>query len=343
MLRVAIIGYYGCGNLGDEAVLWAILQHLREACGELEACVVSADPARTEALHGVQAVRRTDAFAVRRRFRASDVVCSGGGSLFQDVTSWRTPLFYAWLHELARVRPLLVYAQGVGPLRRAPSRWVTRRAMDHAARVTVRDQQSAEVLRRLGVRCDPEVVCDPTLGLDGDPPARGGEQALVVCVRSWPGAWQEAVVGAVGEVAAERGLAVHLLCMHPELDAAVSAEVARPLGAHVFTPRRPQEAVAVLQQARAVVGMRLHALALAAAAGVPFVGLCYDPKVESLARALDQPYLPVGGLRPEPLARAVRAVLDDRSVGERLRREVMRLRQLARRPARIAVELGGCG
>lgn len=338
-MRVTIVGYYGSGNLGDEAVLWAMLEHLREASGDLEACVVSADPTRTEAVHGVPAVRRTDAFAVRRRFRACDVVCSGGGSLFQDVTSWRTPLFYAWLHELAAGRPLVVYAQGVGPLRRPLSRWVTRRAMDRAARVTVRDPESAEALRQLGVRNPPEVVCDPTLGLVPGRVVAGG-QALVACVRAWPGAWQEAVARAVGDVARERGLAVRVLCMHPELDAPVSVEVARALGAEVLFPRRPQEALDALQEARAVVGMRLHALALAATAGVPFVGLSYDPKVRSLARALDQPYLDLSGLRSELLGRAVRHVLDDASAAERLRRKVQPLRRLAREPARIAVELG---
>jgi polysaccharide pyruvyl transferase CsaB len=341
-VRVAILGYYGSGNLGDEAVLWAMLQHLQEASGDLDARVVSADPARTEAVHGVKAVRRTDAFAVRRTFRACDVVCSGGGSLFQDVTSWRSPLFYAWLHELVGARPLLVYAQGVGPLRRALSRWVTRRAMDRAARVTVRDPESAETLRQLGVRNPPEVVCDPTLGLVPDRVVAGG-QALVACVRAWPGAWQEAVARAVGDVARERGLAVRVLCMHSELDAPVSVEVAQALGAEVLFPRRPQEALDALQEARAVVGMRLHALALAAAAGVPFVGLSYDPKVESLARALDQPCLQVYGLRPGPLAHALRILLDDLSAGARLRGKVDRLRGLARRPARVAVELGRSG
>lgn len=341
-MRVAILGYYGCGNLGDEAVLWAMLQHLREACGHLEACVVSADPARTEETHGVEAVRRTDALAVRRRFRASQVVCSGGGSLFQDVTSWRTPLFYAWLHELVGSRPLLVYAQGVGPLRRSLSRWATRRAMDRAARVTVRDVESAQALRRLGVRHHPEVVCDPTLGLE----LRGGRgrgQDVVACVRAWPGAWRPAVVTAVRQVAAERGLTVRVVCMHPELDAAVSAEVGRALGADVLTPRRPPDALEVLARARVVVGMRLHALALAAAAGVPFVGLSYDPKVESLARALDQPWFRVGGLRADPLASAIRAVLDDPAAGERLARTVEPLGRLARRPAHIAAELGRSG
>ncbi len=341
-MRVAIFGYYGFGNLGDEAVLWAMLQHLREACGDLEAWVVSGNPAHTEALHGVHAVRRTDVFAIRRRFRLSDVVCSGGGSLFQDVTSWRTPFFYAGLHELATGRPLVVYAQGVGPLLRPWSRRVTRWAMQRAARVTVRDPESAEALRRIGVQREVEVVCDPTLGLDPGQPGRRG-RVLVVSVRPWPGPWREAVVSAIGQVAGEQKLQVRLLCMHPELDTKVSFEVAQRLGAELLIPQRPQEALDVLQEARAVVGMRLHALMLAAVARVPFVGLSYDPKVQSLARALDQPCLPIGSLRSELLAHAVHQVLEDPSRGDVLRRKAESLTRLARRPAQIVVELGRSG
>ena len=61
----------------------------------------------------------------------------------------------------------------------------------------------------------------------------------------------------------------------PEDDAA-----AHSLGAdEVISTTRPQVALDAIAAAGAVMGVRLHALILAAAAGTPFVGVSYDPKV----------------------------------------------------------------
>lgn len=338
-VRVAIFGYYGFGNLGDEAVLCAMLAHLKDALPGVEACVLSGDPGWTESVHGVRSVRRTDLVAVRRVFRCADLVCSGGGSLFQDATSWRSPVFYGLLHELARGRPVLVYAQGIGPLRRRASRAVTRRAMEQAAGITVRDRDSAELLRRLGVRRPVEVVADPALDLPA-PDGVGGE-ALAVCVRPWAGVPHDAVVEAVREVVRRTGLAARVVCLHRQADLAASRHVAARLGAELVVPARPLDALQALAAARVVVGMRLHALVLAAAAGVPFLGLSYDPKVSAFADSLRMPWVPVRRVEPAVVADRVVGLLAHPEPAARLRRDVDLLRTQARRPARLAAELLG--
>jgi len=339
-VRVAIFGYYGFGNLGDEAVLTAMLQHLHQALPSAESWVLSADPGWTERVHGVRAVRRTDLRAVRRLFRTADLVCSGGGSLFQDATSWRSPLFYGLLHELARRRPLVVYAQGVGPLRRRASRVVTKRAMEHAARITVRDPDSAALLRQLGVRKPVEVVCDPALALRprGSP---GPRKILAVSVRPWPGVGWETVHGALREAVRRTEAGVRVVCLHRATDLQVSSELAEALGAELLAPSTPQEALRGVAGARVLVGMRLHALVLAAAAGVPFVGLAYDPKVSSFAAGLGLPWVSVDRVQGPELVSTVVSLWGDREAAKLLQGKVTALQPQARRPAEIAAELVG--
>jgi polysaccharide pyruvyl transferase CsaB len=337
-VRVAIFGYYGFGNLGDEAVLGAMLQHLHEALPSAETWVVSADPGWTEKIHGVRAVRRTDLAAVRRLFRSADLVCSGGGSLFQDVTSWRSPLFYGLLHELARTKPLVVYAQGVGPLRRRASRAVTRRAMEQAARITVRDPDSAALLRQLGVRKPAEVVCDPALAFRPRG-SFGTREALTVSVRPWARVRWEVLRDALRQAARTTGTPVRVLCLHRAVDFQLSRALAEALGAELLAPSTPQEALRAVAEARVVVGMRLHALVLAAAAGVPFVGLAYDPKVSSFAGGLDQPWVPVEQVGGPELTRMVVSLWEDGQAAKLLQDKVAALQPLARRPAQVAADL----
>jgi polysaccharide pyruvyl transferase WcaK-like protein len=55
-----IAGFYGQGNLGDEAMLEGMLVLLREALGPFRPVVLSARPSDTELRHGVTAVALQD-------------------------------------------------------------------------------------------------------------------------------------------------------------------------------------------------------------------------------------------------------------------------------------------
>jgi len=343
MTRVVVIGYYGFGNLGDEAVLCAIRAHLRERIPNISLCVLSADPEQTRAMHGVDAVYRGDFRDVARACRDAHWICSGGGSLFQDATSWRSPLYYGWLHELAfRSRPrMLVYAQGVGPLRRPASRWVARRVFRSASHITVRDPVSMAVVRALGVRSPIEVVCDPALGLDALQDGAYGSVATVgVSVRTWPGEWFRPFADVIKRLAADRGTRIRIVSFHAAQDWDPSRRLADHLGeAEVVAPRTPQEALSAMTGLGLFVGMRLHALVLAAVAGVPVVGLAYDPKVRAIETWLS-------GARVRDLPLDGRMIdfasdWDDRVArAASVRAEMPALRQLARRPAEIAAAWG---
>ena len=54
----------------------------------------------------------------------------------------------------------------------------------------------------------------------------------------------------------------------------------------IHTEYTPHERIGILTTCDAVIGMRLHSVIFAAAAGVPVVGLAYDPKVSQLADEL---------------------------------------------------------
>ncbi|MDR7415803.1 MAG: polysaccharide pyruvyl transferase CsaB [Armatimonadota bacterium] len=344
-MRAVVLGYYGFGNVGDEAVLWAMRQHLQEVLPGLRLCVLSADPEATAALHGTESVSRTDLKRVRRAMRESTVILSGGGSLFQDATSWRSPLYYGWLHELAarERRPLVVYAQGVGPLRRSLSRWVTRRAMQHAARLTVRDALSARLLAGLGVRAPVEVVCDPVLGLPFPEPIDRSPW-VGVSLRPWPGMSLDPVLETTGRIREQIGVPVRVVCFHETRDREVNEAVAHRVRAEeLVVVRTPQEAWRAFCGAGLVVAMRLHALLFAALAGAVPVGIAYDPKVQALAD-----YLPgvevvsLEDLRRGALQAAVeRAWAARESKVRQLRRAISSLSDRARAPARTVAALVG--
>src|SRR5690606_19537470 len=143
-VRVAISGYYGFKNSGDEAVLKSILAAL-EAEGEaqgvrIEPVVLSIDPAQTAAMHGVEAAHRMQPGELFRTLRGCDALISGGGSLLQDATSAKTIPYYTGVIRLAQLlgKPTYIYAQGIGPVQRGWLHPLIRGAMNRSRYISVR-------------------------------------------------------------------------------------------------------------------------------------------------------------------------------------------------------------
>src|SRR5688500_901706 len=160
MTRVLIAGYYGARNLGDEAILGALLQGLAGAPATVT--VLSHDPAATASTHGVAACG-WDTAALVAAVADAEVVVLGGGGLLQDYWGSRTEdLFgrrqgglaaYASVPLLARAlgKPAMLYAVGVGPLRTAEGRELARTAAAAVDVATVRDEESRDLLAAIGV------------------------------------------------------------------------------------------------------------------------------------------------------------------------------------------------
>ena len=180
-LRIALAGWYGSDNLGDEMILSCMAAALR-ARG-VEPVAVSIDPERTAAVHGVEAVAHRsplDSAALRRSLGSAHAMVLSGGVVQSETSPWNM-----WFH-MSRLRayrrsvlapsnhgraPAAVAAIGLGAghVGGAGGRRMAVSEMRRACRVVTRDADSAQRLRDWGV---PGVV----IGAD---PVLAGDAALV--------------------------------------------------------------------------------------------------------------------------------------------------------------------
>lgn len=293
-MKLVMLGYFGFGNAGDEAILAAELAALRTALGpETSFVAVSGDPAETRATHGIEAVSRTDFGALLSTLRGADALIAGGGSLMQDVTSARPVAFYAGTMLIARAlrKPVFVYAQGLGPITRSFNRRLTGWALRTATYVSLRDESSITLAQTLGAH-EATLVPDPVLGstFTTQPTNR-----LAVALRPWPGDWLPAVRTALTDLAKDTELV--FVPFHGGQDVDLAHSLADPLGAEVVSPGDYRTTLEAVATSNATLGMRLHALITAAAATRPFVAIAYDPKVTAFANLTTQP---VAATLPEP-------------------------------------------
>jgi polysaccharide pyruvyl transferase CsaB len=356
MTRLLISGFYGMGNTGDEAVLAALVQLFWEQEPGIGITVLSGDPEGTRRDHGVAALPRYRPAAILAALRRCDLFVSGGGSLLQDVTSVRSLLYYLAVILLARLarRPAVVLAQGIGPIRRPALRRLTGRILQGVARITVRDGDSAIELQRMGVGAGSgpavTVTADPVFALRPSPaeraqavlePFAGPRPWVGVSVRPWPGI--EARLSSLGEALRavdEAGGSLLFLPLQPEADRPFCCRLAEEvgMGAVLAGCPSPAEWLALVARLDRVVAMRLHALIFAASAGVPCLGLSYDPKVDSLLARLDlTPAAHIDRFDSAAFAARLAVSLQD-PVAERAPAErVEHLREAARRNAEIAL------
>lgn len=360
---VVISGYYGFGNAGDEAVLFSIIQTLRSLRENLRFIVLSQDPPKTAKAYGVEAVNRWNVLAVLKALRQADIVLSGGGSLLQDVTGPRSIWYYlgiVWAAKLLR-RRVIFYSQGIGPVNGVSGRHLVKKIANRVDVITVRDDRSRTELLDMEVTVPPlYVTADPVLGLSRqDLNLNAGKELLLrngidpsrpilgVSVREWRGLTGYYQVLAKGcDHLARQGWQVVFIPMHFPADIAPSREVARQMRESSVILREDAPATTVMgaiAHVGLVLGMRLHALIVAAVAGVPLVGVSYDPKVTSFLKLVEQPSAgKVETLTAEELIQTLDLVLHNiAKQQEKVEERAAELRQDARKAAHLALELLG--
>ncbi len=306
-MRVLLSGYYGFGNLGDEALLEVIAGRMRARFPATALEVLSASPGLTARRYGIDAVQRWDWRAVRAAIARADVVLSGGGGLLQNATSFRSLTYYAGIvREAVRAGcKTMIFAQSIGPLDFF-GRILVGRFCRGIARATVRDERSRALLSSLVPNVPVERTADPvflydvpdeTLDLSAEGLGPESSPYAVVSVRKVPALREAAPIVArcVDRLTSRHGIRVAFLPLGGVGDAEASTEIIRSCStAPVLLPECSlPKAAAILRGARAVVGMRLHALVLAARSAVPFLALAYDPKVSALCADLEYPLEPL--------------------------------------------------
>ena len=310
-MHITLSGYYGFDNAGDEALLSAITSSINRLDENADFTILSGAPDKTQTQHNRSAVYYLNPFKIIKTIKNTDLLISGGGSIFQDITSGRSLPYYICVVMLARYydKPVIFYAQGVGPINRGFSRFLMRLVGNHATMITLRDKDSMDYLHSIGVNQPPmQVTADPVFALQpadeditdmrrllaGKNP--GGRPLIGVALRDWPAldGYQEQLAVLLDEYYSQ-GYGILFIPMSYPDDIKTGAGVAELMQSpsvmldDALSCRR---LLAVIGECTLLIGMRLHALIFAANRGIPFAGISYDPKVASFLHMFEQEPLP---------------------------------------------------
>lgn len=297
-MKVLISGYYGFYNAGDEAILKSIIQALRQINPDINIVVLSNDVEYTKKTYNVNAINRWNLPKIYKELKSSNGLISGGGSLLQDVTSCRPVIYYITIMELAKLakKPTFIYAQGVGPVNSNINRKLIKKVLNKVEYISLRDNESLELLRYIGITKDIQIVPDPVMGFnieDKSDDFSKSEDYITVSIREWDGCnnqFLEKIAKTCDEIV-KLNKEVVFVPMHGEHDYNVSKKIINMMkyDAKVLDYKSSiEEKVLCIESSKLMIGMRLHALIFAAKANTPMVGISYDPKIESFLKLVEQ-------------------------------------------------------
>jgi polysaccharide pyruvyl transferase CsaB len=293
-IQAVLCGYYGKGNGGDEALLVSMLEMLPPTVTPL---VLSANPRATSKSYGVRSYDRMNSGSVLRALKESNVLILGGGSLIQDATSVRNSIYYGGLMGLAQQFGLntIAIAQGIGPVDKPLTRWIAKRAFKNCTAVSVRDPDSAALLKTWGISS--LMAPDPVWSLAATPVpeiASIPSPKIAVTLRSHPQLTNErldTLTQALVDLQAATGSHILLVPFQPTTDMDIAQQIRAELtdNSQVVTLTDPKQLKGLFQGVDLAIGMRYHSLIMAAAEGCKCWAISYDPKVSKLMTEIALP------------------------------------------------------
>lgn len=323
--KIVLSGYYGFDNIGDEAVLYAIITALKQIKSDVEITVLSNNPQKTAAVYGVASVNRWKIKEVIKAIKESTMLISGGGSLLQDVTSNKNIPYYLGIVKIANFykKPVVFYSQGIGPVNKPFNQKLLKWASKKVSHIFVREEASKATLENMNVKVPITVAIDPVIGIELDETLRAqlkktmtGKMNIGIYIRPWDDDARllENLATAIRPLI-DKGYQFYAIPMYFKQDLEIAQKLSEKLNHKIKvidTPLTIEETVAYTSAFDMIVGMRLHSLIMAAAVATPMIALSYDPKVKDFSKTIKNPYcFDVDKFTDEVLLEAMKTLIID--------------------------------
>ena len=320
--QVVVSGYYGFDNYGDELILRCISGYLAQ--WGYQPVILSQDPEQTEIflkdLNAI-AIPRMNVFSIWKAIANAQIFISGGGGLFQDQSSWKSPFYYSILISLANHlgKPVAIFAQGMGPLSTWLGKQFTWNALLKSQIIIVRDEHAlalAKFIQQQRFLFHNSKVSVPQLMADIAwlaplPDEEPDSRRHGICISLRPCAllstmmgWQALITLLLPELEKKLEEPIYLIAAQPIEDLPILEHF------HALLPQQIAQRCKVIQgadkinaclmKASNVVGMRYHVLLMALRMQTPCFAIAYDPKVISLSQQSSLDYWDLVTEQPPP-------------------------------------------
>lgn len=294
--RFVLSGYFGFKNFGDEAILSVLVKKL-QANGH-RITIISSDPQYTKKqFRHIRSVYTFKFQDIIGAIAKSNVLVSGGGSLLQDVTSIKSLIYYLLVISIGLFlrKKVIIFAQGIGPIRSKFGQFLTKNILKHGDYVSVRDEKSLQLLNSWGINAD--LLCDPIFSTQTDCSKKNN--ILAVQLRDFKTMNDDFIDRLAQKVVQDfSDIEVEIYSFQDAIDKNIcekfekALKMLRPeLKTTLYTGLSNDEIIQKLAKAQYLIAMRFHAIIIGLISRVKVLSINYDIKVEKISKEFNIPMI----------------------------------------------------
>lgn len=351
-IKVLLSGYYGYNNIGDEAILKGLIDSLQTY--NLKLKVLSKNPEWTTKKYSVDSANRSNIFQILKEIKNCDVLLSGGGSLLQDVTSSKSIIYYLMILFMAIImgKKTIIYSQGIGPIKGRFNRRLTKFILNRVDYINVRDNNSYDYLRKIGINKDIIVTTDTVFGIN-KPSLKEGlgivenyskrdSKKLGVTIINWKDCGERTIeesVKLLKIILEEKAdVDVFLIPFYYHVDLDILTKIYDRLKddyKNIYLVDKYLHVdgyLSLVGNMDIYISMRLHGLIFATLMGAYPIGISYDPKIDGFMKELgrNQSYY-VEDFEGEKVANEILiSLVSIDKLNKKLQQDVEHLRKIAK-------------
>ena len=319
--KILMYGYFGAGNIGDEAILEVQAKILRELNPNIELSALVHSKERAKELN-IKAYDFINLEEIHNAIEECDLIISGGGGLFQDSTGAFSPLYYGLIIYLSNLikKPVFILGQGFGPITSELGILYTKTFLKCCTKATFRDEESVKEFHKFAPDIPAQCTTDPVFAYEVGNSERGEKllikfgvkdlkkKIIYFNIREYENLDYKIIVEGINkwyDSLEDKYIQIIVIPFQFCYDEKISKKVSDSLKCeNYFTGEIKVSELMDLfavQNCELIFSTRLHGIILGSVAHKCCLAISYDYKVEKISNVLKAPYVKLDGLTPDKI------------------------------------------
>lgn len=290
MKRVLVSGYIGFDNFGDEAIFYALSNHLKKI--NYKVSVLCNNPEKVSTQYNVEAYYFKSLFNVIKAILKNDILISGGGSLLQNKTSSFSLFYYLFVIFIAKIlfKKVIIFSQGFEKIEGRFQEFITEAILKTVDFVSVRDEKSLKLLSKYNIKAD--LTSDPVYSILSDIEINQNKQGVLVQLREFRGIDENFIENLSAAISQNNIKKISVFPFQDEYDLKISKIFIEKLkrydiSADLITNKGIIETINIINSHKFVISTRLHGAMISNALQTKTFAIIYDEKIKTLCEELD--------------------------------------------------------
>ncbi|MGM0378133.1 MAG: polysaccharide pyruvyl transferase CsaB [Bacillota bacterium] len=292
MKKIFMFGYYGFDNAGDESILKAIVNSLNSKKVNFD--ILTYNYKKTKKNFNVNPISRSKFKDIIFSIKSSDLVIGGGGSLLQDITSSKSLYYYLAIILISKLfgKKVIFLFSGIGPVNKSFNQKLLKWVLNKVDYIVLRDYKSEKFLKKLNIKTEMEVSADAAFLLNTSKNKKVDKKIVGISLRPWT--HNELVLKEIKKMIKyliKKDYNIKLIPLMIPDDLEYTKRLEMKFGKKIelidknLTIEKYNKEI---QKCDFIIGMRLHSLIFSAINETPFIGIEYDPKIDSFTEMTNQ-------------------------------------------------------